>query len=192
MGKGRAHMVATMRAAVPAFGAVSTLILAASAVAAGTSAATTHARAAIRRPHLVVDVRGRRGLALPLVPFAAGDVQQRTISLRIRERTSIAAAALTVIAADAKSVPARPGFQVRVDRCSRAWSPAVGGGLRCRGSARMVLAWHPAQGRLGASPIGRIRRGQTAWLRVSVRLGANAGSDQEGRVIHLRYRFTAA
>jgi hypothetical protein len=190
MGKGHARMAAAMRAAVPAFGAGATLILAASAVAAGTSSAGPHPGSAVRRPHLVADVRGRRGLAVPLAPFAAGDVQQRTISLHARRRTTVMAAAVTVLAPDATSAPPG-GFQVRVDRCSRPWSSAAAGGLRCRGRARMVLGWHPAQGPLGTHAIGGIRRGRTAWLRVSVRLPVTAGAGQEGRSIRLRYRFTA-
>jgi hypothetical protein len=184
-------MASAMHAAVPVLGIGATLILAASALAAGASSATPHPRSAVRRPHLVADVRGRRGLVVPLAPFAGGDVQQRTISLHARGRTPITAVALTVIASDA-TPPPQGGFQVRVDRCPRPWSSAAAGGLRCRGGVRTVLGWHPVQGRLATSAVGPIRRGRPAWLRVSVRLPAAAGTGQEGRSLRLRYRFTAA
>jgi hypothetical protein len=192
MGNGRARLVAMVRAVAPACGSAAMLIGAASALAAGASAVGGHGHGPTRRPQLVVDTRGPRGLAEPLAPFAAGDVQQRTISLRARRRMPIAAAALTVIAPGASSALRRNGFEVRVDRCSRRWSLTAGGGLLCAGRVRTVLGWSAAQGRVTSRAIGRIRAGATAFLRVSLRLPADAAVDQEGRSLRLRYRFTAA
>jgi hypothetical protein len=190
MGKGRARLVAAVRRAAPVLGGTVMLAAAAGALAAGASAGTHGSAAA--RPQLVVDTRGARGLDAPLTPFAAGDVEQRVISLRTHGGMPVAAAALVIVAPGATSALRHRGFEVRVDRCSRGWSPSPGGGLRCAGHVRAVLGWRAAEGRLETRAIGRIRAGGTAFLRVSLRLPAGAATDQEGRSVRLRYRFTAA
>jgi len=192
MGNGSARLVAAVRRTAPAVGGALALLTAASALAAGASTAGAHGHALAPRPHIVVGTHGRHGLAVPLAPFAAGDVQQRTVALRARGRTPIAAAALTVVAPGATSALRRHGFELRVDRCSRGWSAAPGADMRCAGHVRTVLAWSAAEGRLTTRAIGRIRAGGSAYLCISLRLPADAAADQQGRSLRLRYRFTVA
>jgi hypothetical protein len=191
MGQGRARIRALTRRAAPVAGTLVMALAAGSALAAGATTGRSPG-APTHRPRLVVDVRGRLGLAVALPPLAAGDVQQRTVTLRARGNAPVAAAALTVIAPGATSAISRNGFALRVDRCSRPWVAASGTALRCPGRVRTIVRWLPVGGRMSTRRIGSVPARGAAWLRVSLRLPANAAADQEGRSLRLRYRFTAA
>jgi hypothetical protein len=138
-----------------------------------------------------VDTAGALGLAVPLPPLAAGDVRERTVTVRGRTRDPIAALALTITDAGGSTLQRRT-LELRVDRCSRPWTATPTRTLRCPGTLQQLIGWHPASDDVPDRSVGGVAPGASVWLRISTRLPATAPAAVEGLAMHLQYRFTAS
>jgi hypothetical protein len=138
-----------------------------------------------------IDTSGALGLAVPLPPLAAGDVRQRTVTVRGRARDRIAALALTITDSGGSPLQRRT-LELRVDRCSQEWTVDPTHTLRCPGTLRQVIGWQPVSADVPDRSVGSVAPGAAAWLRVSTRLPAAAPATVEGLAIHLQYGFTAS
>jgi hypothetical protein len=148
------------------------------------------------RPHaqhvaVSIDTAGTLGLAVPLPPLAAGDVRQRTVTVRGRARDRIAALALTITDSGGSSLQRRT-LELSVDRCSRAWTVTATHTLQCPGTLRQVIGWQPVSADVPDRSVGGVAPGSAAWLRISIRLPATAPAAAEGLAMHLQYGFTAS
>lgn len=136
-----------------------------------------------------IDTAGSLGLAVPLPPLAAGDVRQRTVTVRGRAR--IAALALTITDSGGSALQRRT-LELRVDRCSGPWTVTPTHTLQCPGTLRQVIGWQPVSDDVPDRSVGGVAPGAAAWLRISTRLPAAAPAAAEGLAMHLQYSFTAS
>jgi len=122
--------------------------------------------------------------------LAAGDVQERTATLRDRSGGGIAALVVDVVESH-RSRGGPDALEVRIDRCSRPWVVASTASLRCSGRLDGKVAWRRVGGGVTGAALGGTVAGPV-YLRISTRMPATAGEDQEGFAARLDYRFTAA
>jgi hypothetical protein len=150
-----------------------------------------HARGSqTQPPTLSIDPGGPLGLSAPLPLLAAGDVAQRTATVRNSANTRIPAVALT-IAESGGSALQRDALQLRVDRCSQPWASTPESTLRCPGTVQQLIVWQPSATNVTNRNVGAIPPGGAAWLRISIRLPETAPETTEGLAINLRYQFTS-
>jgi hypothetical protein len=190
MGQGCARIRSRLRRAGVASSSVAAAVLAGLALAASATAGSAH-RINPSRVHVHVVTGGPLDVSVAVRPLAAGDVAQRTVTVRNDGRTPVAALALGVAASHGPRA-ASDALELRVDRCSVQWATAPGGGLQCPGRLQPKLPWRAVAVGIPGTSLGGIAVGGRAWLRVSLRLPANAGSAAEGITDRLDYRFTAA
>lgn len=149
-----------------------------------------------RAPHiaLLVDTGGTLGLSVPLPPLAAGDVQERTVTLRNGAAGPLAVVAVTVVASGGSplATDARYGLRLRIDRCSRPWVPTKTATLRCPGTQAQLMGWKPVALGIAGRRVGGVASGGAAWLRISAQLPAAAPANFQNLAAQLQYRFTAA
>jgi hypothetical protein len=143
---------------------------------------------------LTIDTSGPLGLSAPLPPLAAGDVQERTVTLRNGDPGPLAAVALTVVTSAGSPLErdAQYGIGLRVDRCSQPWVASNAGTLRCPGTQTALLDWRPVALGISGRSVGGVPAGGAAWLRISARLPAAAPASFQDLATRLQYRFTAA
>jgi spore coat-associated protein N len=141
------------------------------------------------RPALAV-AAGAHGLAAASGRLAAGDVLARTVVLTNRGANPLQSVSATVTPAG--SALATHGLELRIDRCSTAWTVA-GGALRCQGRSSPVVGWlrMPKAPLQLAGPSG-LAPGSRLELRISVRLPAATGNAMEGQEGALQWTFTGA
>jgi hypothetical protein len=181
MGQGRTQRGRRVRAVAQSFAVVAALgvFYAAAAYAQGGHAQSGPAGA------LHVATSGTLGLDADASDIAAGDVVARTATLENRGRGAIGAIALSVDAT------AGSGLQIRVDRCSTAWAGGPGIALRCPGRDSELVGWHPLAASRSPWQLGSLPSRSSEYLRVSLRLPADAPSAVSGRRTTIEYRFTA-
>ena len=85
----------------------------------------------------------------------------------------------------------RSGLQIRVDRCSTAWTVGTGAAPRCAGRVSEIVGWRPLAASRSPWQLGSLPAGSSEFLRVSLQLPADASSALAGRRTTLEYRFTA-
>jgi hypothetical protein len=143
---------------------------------------------------LLVDTGGTLGLSVPLPPLAAGDVQERTVTLRNGAAGAVAVVAVSVTAAGGSllATDAGDGLRLRIDRCSRPWVATTTATLRCSGTQAQLMGWKPVALGIAGRSLGGVANGGAAWLRISVQLPAAAPANFQGLTAGLQYRFTAA
>jgi hypothetical protein len=143
---------------------------------------------------LLVDTTGPLGLSVPLPPLAAGDVQQRTVTLRNGGGGPLSVVAVTVVASGGSPLAqdARYGLRLRIDRCSRPWLATKTATLRCPGTQEQLMDWKAVALGIAGRSVGGVPSGEAAWLRISAQLPAAAPANLESLAAQLQYRFTAA
>jgi hypothetical protein len=189
MGQGRARARSRLRRAAAVSASLVLAVTACSALAASASAGSSR-RPAAARIDLRIDTGGPLGLSVPLSPLAAGDVRERTATLRDRSGGGIAALVVDV-AESHRSRGGADALEVRIDRCSRPWLLASTASLRCPGRLDGKVAWRRVGAGIARAALGGTDAG-AVYLRISTRMPATAGEDQEGFAARLDYRFTAA
>jgi hypothetical protein len=141
---------------------------------------------------LHIAMSGSLGLNADASTLAAGDVVARTATLENRGKGGIGAIALDVDITHSSALDRdRSGLQIRVDRCSTAWTVGTGTALRCSGRVSEIVGWRPLAASRSPWQLGSLPGKQTEWLRVSLQLPADAASDLAGRRTTIQYRFTA-
>jgi spore coat-associated protein N len=122
---------------------------------------------------------------------APGDRIQRTLVLRVRERGELRIVALAVKAKRASLLTDRKqGLRLSLERCSRGWKgPRRAHSYTCRGRRTRLLTRKPVLGRRRLGLL--LRRGQRAYLRLTLTLPTQAGNRLQGQTSTLVYRFTA-
>jgi len=122
---------------------------------------------------------------------APGDSIERTIVLRVRGRGELRVVALAVKAKRASLLTDRTqGLRLSMVRCSRRWKRRLRAhSYTCRGRRTRLVTRKPVLGRrrLGL----RLRRGEKAYLRLTLTLPTRAGNALEGQTSTLVYRFRA-
>jgi hypothetical protein len=122
---------------------------------------------------------------------APGDRIQRTLVLRVRGRGELLVVALAVKAKRASLLTDRKqGLRLSLERCSRGWKgPRRTHSYTCRGRRTRLLTRKPVLGRRRLGLL--LRRGQKAYLCLTLTLPTQAGNALEGQTSTLVYRFTA-
>jgi hypothetical protein len=147
-------------------------------------------------PHiaLVIDTTGPLGLSVALPPLAAGDVQERTVTLRNGDPGPLTAVVVTVAASGGSPLAqdARYGLRLRIDRCSRPWVATKTAALLCPGTQEQLMGWKAIALGVAGRSVGGVPSGGAAWLRISAQLPTSAPPSLEGLAANLQYRFTAA
>ena len=141
---------------------------------------------------LHIAMSGSLGLNADASALAAGDVVARTATLENRGKGGIGAIALDVGITHSSALDRdRSGLQIRVDRCSTAWTVGTGAALRCAGRVSDIVGWRPLAASRSPWQLGSLPAKSTEYLRVSLQLPADAPSTLAGRRTTLEYRFTA-
>jgi hypothetical protein len=140
------------------------------------------------QPALRIDAGGAQGLDVPGRELAPGDTVSRRLAVANR---SDARVQLSLVGTLRASAPR--GIDLKVTRCSRAWTANVRtGGLECAGAASAVGGWLRLNpGRPATLPTVALRGGGTAWLEVALRLPASTPRSLGGRTWNVDYRFAA-
>jgi len=141
---------------------------------------------------LHVSMSGSLGLDADADGVAAGDVVARTATLENRGKGAIGAIALSVNVTRSSVLDRdRSGLQIRVDRCSTAWTAGTGAALRCAGRVSEIVGWRPLAASRSPWQLGSLPAKSFEYLRVSLQLPASASSTLAGSSTTLEYRFTA-
>jgi hypothetical protein len=188
MGQGRTQRGRRLRAVARTFAVVAALgvFYAAAAYAHGGHAKSGPAGS------LVVSMSGTRGLDADAEDLAAGDVVGRTATLENRGDGAIGAISLSVGVTHSSALDRdRSGLQIRVDRCSIAWTAGTGSALRCAGRVSEVVGWRPLAASRSPWQLGSLPAKSWEYLRVSLQLPPDASSALAGRSTTLKYQFTA-
>jgi hypothetical protein len=188
MGQGRTQRGRRLRAVARTFAVVAALgvFYAAAAYAHGGHANSGSAGS------LHVSMSGTLGLDADAEDLAAGDLVARTATLENRGKGAIAAIALSVSVTHSSTLDRdRSGLQIRVDRCSTAWTAGIGAALRCAGRVSQIVGWRPLAASRSPWQLGSLSAQSTEYLRVSIQLPADASSALANRRTTLEYQFTA-
>jgi hypothetical protein len=188
MGQGRTQRGRRMRAVARTFAVLAALgvFYAAAAYAQGGHPKSAPAGS------LHVATSGSLGLDADADNLAAGDVVARTATLENRGKGAIGAIALTVGVTRSSGLDRdRSGLQIRVDRCSTAWTAGTGLALRCTGRVAEVVGWRPLAASRSPWQLGSLPAKSSMYLRVSLQLPADASATLGGRSTTIEYRFTA-
>ena len=141
---------------------------------------------------LHVSTSGTLGLDADASNLVAGDVIARTATLENRGKGALGAISLSVDVTHSSGLDRdRSGLQIRVDRCSTAWTAGTGAALRCAGRVSEVVGWRPLAASRSPWQLGGLPAKSMEYLRVSLQLPADAGPALAGRRTTLEYRFTA-
>jgi hypothetical protein len=136
-------------------------------------------------------------LAAPAQNLVAGDSVERAFDLSNTGAGRVSVLALTTTAASSSvlDTDTRNGLQLRIDRCSRAWTES-GPPYRysCPGRPGVVVATRPIIGtNIPLLRLRDVRRpGMTAHLRLTLTLPASAPHALEGRTSKIQYEFVGA